>query len=217
MQENTFDSSNEYITRCSSGYDSEEYAYVKPFDALDKTTVNEYNLSDDTYKTTFTTIKYGYDPLGERLMSVSAMDGSHKSATHWIGYNSIGIASASDGISKYYFEGSHATEKYTFGVTEDTSKIKLQTASVYNKTKTNEIYRTNGSVTDKYESTYDNYGRLSYVIYNSDVKVVVDYESGSKTSALCAGVSNIYDGYTDRDITYIYTDGVQTGWETDNF
>ena len=217
LQENTFDSSNEYITRSSSGHDSEEYAYVKPFDALDKTTVNEYNLSNDTYSTTFTTIKYGYDPLGERLMSVSAMDGSHKSATHWIGYNSIGIASASDGISKYYFEGSHATEKYTFGVTEDTSKIKLQTASVYNKTKTNEIYRTNGSVTDKYESTYDNYGRLSYVIYNSDVKVVVDYESGSKLSGFCAGVSNIYDGYTDRDITYIYTDGVQTGWETDNF
>ncbi len=217
LQENTFDSSNEYITRSSSGYDSEEYAYVKPFDALDKTTVNEYNLSNDTYSTTYTTVKYGYDPLGERLMSVSAMDGSHKSATHWIGYNSIGIASASDGLSKYYFEGSHATEKYTFGVTEDTAKIKLQTASVYNKTKTNEIYRTNGSVTDKYESTYDNYGRLSYVIYNSDVKVVVDYESGSKTSALCAGVSNIYDGYTDRDITYIYTDGVQTGWETDNF
>ncbi len=217
LQENTFDSSNEYITRSSSGHDSEEYAYVKPFDALDKTTVNEYNLSNDTYSTTFTTIKYGYDPLGERLMSVSAMDGSHKVATHWIGYNSIGIASASDGISKYYFEGSHATEKYTFGVTEDTSKIKLQTASVYNKTKTNEIYRTNGSVTDKYESTYDNYGRLSYVIYNSDVKVVVDYESGSKLSGFCAGVSNIYDGYTDRDITYIYTDGVQTGWETDNF
>ena len=217
LQENTFDSSNEYITRSSSGYDSEEYAYVKPFDALDKTTVNEYNLSNDTYSTTFTTIKYGYDPLGERLMSVSAMDGSHKVATHWIGYNSIGIASASDGISKYYFEGSHATEKYTFGVTEDTAKIKLQTASVSGKTKTNKFYRTNGRITDTVQSEYDKYGRFEREWYNGELKVLVDYESDSKTSGFCAGVSYIWDGYTNHDITYEYENGNLKSWETDGF
>jgi len=217
LQENTFDSSNEYITRSSSGYDSEEYAYVKPFDALDKTTVNEYNLSNDTYSTTFTTIKYGYDPLGERLMSVSAMDGSHKVATHWIGYNSIGIASASDGLSKYYFEGSHATENYTFGVTEDTAKIKLQTASVSGKTKTNKFYRTNGRITDTVQSEYDKYGRFEREWYNGELKVLVDYESDSKTSGFCAGVSYIWDGYTNHDITYEYENGNLKSWETDGF
>lgn len=205
LQNNVYDGNNEYVTQTSSGYNSENFSYVKPFEVLDKYNINLYNDSSKTYEETRTGVKYTYDTYGENLTGIAATDGSNRVALHRISYINGEVSAVSDEVTKYYFENNKADGTYIFGVYEKYDRVPLQSTVMTDNSETRIFYRNKAAKSDEFTTCYDKYGRVISESYNGEVKAEFFYED-NKESSLISGIKAINDYYSDSTYEYAYDD-----------
>ncbi len=214
MQENKYDGAKEYVVTSSSSFESRNYDYIRPFELLDKATINDYNFNSGIYTPSGAQLKYSYDAYYNRLTGFAAANGSVISADNKVTYSKGLLASVTNGATKYYFDSDPVNDLYRFGIKIDYDKHLLIQSISKQGWRSVSYYGvgSDGNV-DTFTLGIDKFGKPTGESYNGQPMVSYFYTGES----LSAELSHIVDDYIGQEYVVLFKDDQPNGWRMGDF
>ena len=168
-------------------------------------------------------VKYKYDGLYEKLLSLTETGGSI-TKQHTFTYENGVLRTITDGAFKYGIKSDLLNDKVDFTVFDDETEISMLTkqtlkydsVSGYSGTRA-QYHNEADKISGTSEISMDKYGRLkasSYSGQNSNGNVQFLYQASDGESAAAGRLSNVSDNFERKNYKYNYDEkGALVGWE----
>ncbi len=215
IQEVSYDSNNENISRFSNGYSSSDFKYLSPFALNNETIKNSFNGS--AYTNTNNKIGITYNSFKDQITKVVQYNGNTITANNDITYLDGKIRTVSNGVVKYGVKYDTVNNKTVYTRFSGDSELAVQTDEIIKSGNYKNHKSTfNGNTNSAVSTSLDKYGRIVYIDEGSVTKVSYSYSKGTGATAV-KKLSSVIDNYENKTtiFTFDYYNNL-VGWRKGN-